>query len=74
VFAYIPNFDSWKGNILFVIMAIYWTGMIVFNFRRRIRIEKKEKSEQRIRDLEEKHKELDMQERIYKINQFNSIK
>lgn len=69
IFAYVPNFDSWKGNILFIIMAIYWTGMIVFNFRRKIRIEAKEKSEQRLRDIEAWHKEVDKMEREEKRKQ-----
>lgn len=63
IFAYVPNFDSWKGNVLFIIMAIYWTGMIIFNFRRKIRLEAKEKSEQLLRDIEAWHKEQDRLER-----------
>lgn len=68
IFAYVPNFDSWKGNVLFIIMATYWTGMIIFNFRRKIRLEAKEKSEQRLRDIEAWHKEQD------KIDRMNSNK
>lgn len=67
IWAYIPNFDTWKGHILFVFMAVYWGGMIFFMFRRKIRLEKKEKSEQRLRDLQERHEELNLQERLNKI-------
>lgn len=68
VLAFIVNFNTWQGNTIFVFMSIYWVGLIFFRFRSKIRAEKKERSEQRIRDLEEKNKQLDYQERVNRLN------
>lgn len=45
IFAFITNMDGWKGGALFIVMMIYWMGMIWFGFRRKRRIERKEEIE-----------------------------
>lgn len=51
--AFITNIDSWKSGALFILMMIYWMGMIWFGFRRKRRIEKKE-------DLDLKSQAIDL--------------
>lgn len=41
--AFISNMDSWKSGALFIMMMIYWMGMIWFGFRKKMRQETKEK-------------------------------
>lgn len=52
LFAFIANLDSWKSAALFIMMMIYWMGMIWFGFRRKRRIEKKEEMELRKQEIE----------------------
>lgn len=52
MFAFIENMDSWKSAALFIVMMIYWMGMIWFGFRRKSRIEKKERMDLRKQELE----------------------
>lgn len=60
VFAFITNLDSWKSAALFIVMLIYWMGMIWFKFRRSRRLERKE-------EMELRQQELDLMEREHEI-------
>ncbi len=51
-FAFITNLDSWKSAALFIVMMIYWMGVIWFKFRRSRRLERKEEMELRQQELE----------------------
>lgn len=60
IFAFITNLDSWKSGALFIVMMVYWMGMIWFGFRRKRRIERKE-------EMELRQQELDLLERERKL-------
>jgi|SRR5688572_13174320 len=60
IFAFITNLDSWKSAALFIVMMIYWMGMIWFKFRRSRRLERKE-------EMELRQQELDLMEREHEI-------
>lgn len=52
VLAFISNMDNWKSSALFIMMVIYWSGMIWFGFRRKRRLERKEEMELRQQELD----------------------
>lgn len=41
----VTNMDSWKSTALFIVMMVYWMGMVYFRFRRQRRLERKEEME-----------------------------
>jgi hypothetical protein len=57
VFSFIANLDTWKSTALFIMVMIYWMGMIWFGFRTKSRREKKEKMELRKQELDLWHEE-----------------
>lgn len=69
VLAFIATFNTWQSNTIFTIMSVYWIGLLVFQFRRKIRIEARERTEQKLRDIEAWHKEMDRLERDEKRKQ-----
>jgi uncharacterized membrane protein len=68
VLAFIANFNSWQSNLIFIVMILNWVILSIYRFRQKVRVEIKEKSEQRVRDIEEEHKRLDLIERQEKRN------
>jgi len=58
-YAFIENLNSWKSGALFIMMMIYWMGMIWFSFRKKRQLERE-------KELELWHKEQDKIERMNK--------
>lgn len=56
--AFISNIDTWKSSAIFIMVVIYWMGMIWFGFRSRARKEKKEQMDLRKQELDLWQEEL----------------
>lgn len=52
IMAWVANIDSFKGWAIFILMAIYWSGVIWFSFRKKRRQERKEEMELRKQEID----------------------